>query len=198
MALRMSDSHHYAGFTQSGAGECVGMSNPDSWTAVYQALLDDPAHYAILVDSSWTHMGWSKQSAASGATYYTLDFAKASGNRTLQHWNRCSTDWSKSAIRHDRAAPPMATPKPAPNQFQASPARQSRRQQAGFYFPNMPSNQTAPSNMYGGDPNTSITPPPMPDEDAQQMAMLSQYESQIQQLQAQIAALKAQKAGNVF
>ena len=145
-----------AGFSQAGAGECVGMSNPDSWTAVYQALLDDPAHYAILVNSSWTHMGWSKQSAPSGATYYTLDFAKASGNEPCSSGTGAAQT-GPSQPSSTTAAAPMTTPKAAPNQFQGSPSRQGRRQRAGFYSQNMPFNQTVPSNMYGGDPNPSLT-----------------------------------------
>lgn len=197
-----------AGFPQSGAGECVGMVNPDSQTAVYQAWVAEPAHYAILVNPDWTHMGWTKQTAASGAVYYTLDFAKATGNQPCSSGTTAppaSTQQPPVSTQPSGtgSAPPASSP--PQGQFQPNASRQARRQQAGFfpqYPPPPPSGQPAQSpsnsNMYGGDPNPSITQPPMPDEDAQQMAMLSQYEAQIQQLQAQIAALKAQRAGTVF
>ena len=202
------------GFSQSGAGECVGMVNPDSQTAVYQAWVSDPAHYAILVNPDWTHMGWTKQKAASGAVYYTLDFAKAAGNEP------CSSGSAAQPSTPPPSTPPQQQQQPASpsqpsgtgtappasspysSQFQPNASRQARRQQYNPYSQYPPSNQptqsTSNPNMYGGDPDPSTAQPSMPDEDAQQMAMLSQYEAQMQQLQAQVAALKAQKAGNVF
>ena len=103
-----------AGFSQAGAGECVGMANPDSQTAVYQALVNDPAHYAILVNPQWTHMGWTKQAAASGSVYYTLDFAKATGNEPCASGTTAPASAPPASTLQPQNAPQPSSPGSAP------------------------------------------------------------------------------------
>lgn len=196
-----------AGFNQAGAGECVGMANPDNFSAVYQAWVADPAHYQIIVNGQFTHLGWSKQQASSGAMYYTLDFAKAAD--PSEPCDGTSSGASSTASGQSSAQQPTSqatsqpTSQPAGQQSstpQGQSKRQARRQQAysgqqSGSWPQAPSASTPPpaaNSMYGSSSSSSNPSNIGSDEDAQQNALVGQYEAQVAQLKAQVQSLQQQ------
>lgn len=171
-----------AGFKQAGAGECVGMSNPDNLSAVYQAWVNDPPHYAIIVNPSFTHMGWSKEQGSGGAYYYTLDFAKADEEEA------CDSEHSAAIVPAESGVPEEHPP--VYNQPVYSSRPPPARQQPQVWRQTNYRRRHHPPPVYHGPPKSGHDDEIASGNEAQ---LLSQYETQIQQMQAQIAALRAQQ-----
>lgn len=197
----VNDRIKNAGFaldSSQASGECVGVSfGSDNLQMVFDAWVADPPHYNIIINGTFTHFGWSKVPTSDGKNwYYTLDFAKASGNSQPcqnQGQGQQPEQQGQSLQQPPSTQSSTNTQSPNPTQETKHDKYEGKQSSAGA----KPTGQALPSNQ---QQHNFSNPPPSPPEGSLAEKLVN-IASQLGQIEAYLnnlvqASLAAASMGN--